>query len=249
MKGRGSDRGSRGRRGTSRPARGRRRRRRGVRRGEPARRRWPPSACGGSVPVAPVAVRVRRSLALSLRISPTVIARIASARKRACGGCDRDRRGEGSALSRCVSIARPASAASVAGGGDLLAGERPARLDEPAAGTCVQPWRRRPSRVTNEAGRPPSSPPEPRTSAAVDPLDVRDGELLPRSDVQKDELVGGHGLVGQEVRARIDRGGVDAEVPEQSRRGDVETRSQGPPAWARLASRDRRRREPARPRR
>ena len=40
-----------------------------------------PSTCGGSVRVAPVAVRVRRSPALSLRISPTVMARIASARR------------------------------------------------------------------------------------------------------------------------------------------------------------------------
>ena len=73
------------------------------------------------------------------------------------------------------------------------------------------------------------SPPRAEDFLAVDPLDVRDGELLPRLVVQDDELVGGDGRVGQEVHARIDRGGVDSEVPEQGRRGDVEIRSPGPP--------------------
>ena len=41
-------------------------------------------------------------------------------------------------------------------------------------------------------------------------------------EAQDDELLGGDGRVGQEVRGGIDCGWVDSEVPEQSGRGDVE---------------------------
>ena len=77
----------------------------------------------------------------------------------------------------------------------------------------------------DEGGRHAAGVPFPSAEdfQAVDPLDVRDGELPPRLDVQEDELVDGDGRVGQEVRARVDSGGVDSEVPEQGGCGDVET--------------------------
>jgi hypothetical protein len=106
--------------------------------------------------VAPVAVRVRRSPALSLRISPTVMARIASARRAPAAvamaiGFAYD------ALSRRASIVRPARAASSRAAAicSLVNG----RLDSTSQpdGICFQPWRRRPSTVTNEAGAWPES--------------------------------------------------------------------------------------------
>ncbi len=60
------------------------------------------------------------------------------------------------------------------------------------------------------------------------------GRSRPRQEIQDDELVGGNGRVGQEVRARVDRGGVDSEVPEQGGRGDVDARSPVPALGAGL---------------
>ena len=58
--------------------------------------------------------------------------------------------------------------------------------------------------------------------------DSRGRPRLTSPDVQDDELAGGNGRVGQEVRARVDRGGVDPEVSGQGGSGDVEARSPGP---------------------
>src|SRR6266542_3553472 len=114
--------------------------------------------------VAPVAVRVRRSPALSLRISPTVIARIASARRApAAVAIAIGFAYEG--LARWTSIVRPALAArSRAAVICLLVNGRLDSISQPD-GICFQPWRRRPSRVMNEDGaRPVSLLGEPRSS-------------------------------------------------------------------------------------
>ena len=217
-------------------ARHRRRRRRGARRGVRARRRWRPSVCGGVRLVAPVAVRVRRSPALSLRISPTVMARIASARSGACGGRDRDgrrmrvrsplhldRRGRRSAASW-----RAAAICSLVRG--LLDS-----MSQPL-GTRCQPWRRRPSRVTKRGRQDRCRLPQRRETSRLSILwTFVTGAPCPVPEVQDDELVGGHGSVGQEVRAGIDRGGIDAEVPEQGeawrRRGPIrEVEAPGDPS-------------------
>ena len=79
------------------------------------------------LPVAPVAVSVRRSPALSLRISPTVTGQDRERQEGPRGGRDGDRPREGGALSR--DFDREAGlGGKLARGGDLLARQRPARL-------------------------------------------------------------------------------------------------------------------------
>ena len=204
-------------------ARGMHPRRRGARRGRRVRRRWRQSACGVSALVAPVAVRVRRSPPLSLRISPTVIARIASARSApapvaiAIGVANE-------ALSCCTSIVRPAFAARLRAA--AICSRVRGLLDstsQPLATRC-QPWRRRPSRVTNEDGRSELASPAPRTSRLSILWTFVTATSRPVAEVQDDELIGGDGRVGQEVCGGIDRRGVDSEVPEQGRCRDVKAR-------------------------
>src|SRR5262249_51491372 len=60
--------------------------------------------------------------------------------------------------------------------------------------------------------------------ADLDPLDVRDGEQPALGHARDRELVGRDAAVEEEVRARIDRLGVDSEIPEHRRGGDVELR-------------------------
>src|SRR5215207_1866005 len=119
------------------------------------------------------------------------------------------------------------------GVGDLFARQRPARLDEPArrdlfpAAAAESVDRdERGRRTALSLGRAEELP-------AVDPLDVCDGlfgHLGPagrprrRLLADRDELVGRDGSVGQEVRAGIDCGGVDSDVPEQGGRGYVQAR-------------------------
>ena len=137
--------------------------------------------------VAPVAVRVRRSPALSLRISPTVIARMASARMApaavAMAMTSRRRLALSLDLDREAGVGR-----DVAGVGDLVA--RQGRLDSTSqpAGICFQPWRRRPSSVMKFGGVAAVGAEE--VPAGLDPLDVRDGELLAARHARDDELVG-----------------------------------------------------------
>ncbi len=61
-------------------------------------------------------------------------------------------------------------------------------------------------------------------SACLDLLDVRDGEHPATPHARNNELVGRDAAVDEEVRAGIDRGGVDSEVPEHRRRSDIELR-------------------------
>ncbi len=125
----------------------------------------------------------------------------------ACGGCDGDECREGVALAPCLDH-QATGGSKVAGIGDLLGRQRPARLDHPpgrnllpaaAAKTVERDERRR-----RHAGLSLGSAEE---LAAVDPLDVRDctwdelwlSALLKANSVQ---LVGADALVDQEVRVR-----------------------------------------------
>src|SRR5829696_10493292 len=121
----------------------------------------------------------------------------------------------------------------LAGGGDLFARQGPARLDEPA-GRDLSPAAAAKSVERDERGRRGAlSLRRAEDLPAVDPLHARDGVFdhlwsagrpgrRPLAD--RDELVGRDGSVGQEVRAGIDGGGVDSDVPEQGGCGDVEAR-------------------------
>ena len=131
----------------------------------------------------------------------------------------------------------------LAGIGDLLARQRPARLDEPA-GRDLSPAAAAKTVECDERGRRRSvSLRRAEALPAVDRLDVGDGKFVRLWFLacqgfwrlaDRDELVGRDGAVGEEVRARIDGGGVDSEGPEQGRRGDVEARFGDPaaPSWA-----------------
>ena len=80
--------------------------------------------------------------------------------------------------------------------------------------------------MTNESGARPVSPsPEPRTCRLSILWTFVTGSCFLVPEVENDELVGGDSRVGQEVRARIDRGRVDPEVPQDGRRRDVDARS------------------------
>ena len=137
-----------------REQRRRRRRLRGARRGARARRRWSPSASGGSGPW--------RRWPSACGDRPR--SRCGSARPswrgwRAPGGRPRRSRSRSASPAtrslRFVSIARPASAASsrAAAIWSLVSGSLDS-TSQPLA-TCFQPWRRSPSSVTNEDGRRP----------------------------------------------------------------------------------------------
>ena len=179
-----------------------------------------------TLPVAPVAVRVRRSPAPSLRISPTVMARIASARRAPAPvamAMARRRR----CASRCVSIVRPASAASSRAAATCSVVRGRLRLDEPAGRDLLPAAAAKTVEGDERDARDAGSPQGRRGgSAGVDPLDVRDGDpWAPRA--RDDKLsVGTVGSARKSV-ARIDRGGVDSDVPEQGGRRDVEGRSAG----------------------
>ena len=67
-----------------------------------------------------------------------------------------------------------------------------------------------------------SPSPAPRTARLSILWTFVTASLLPVPEAQDQELLGGDGRVGQEVCGGIDRRGVDAEVPEQGRGGDVE---------------------------
>ena len=64
-------------------------------------------------------------------------------------------------------------------------------------------------------------------SPQVDRADVRDAELPLRTGIEEDELVRRDGCIHEKVRARIDRVGIDSEVPEHCGRGDEELRFGG----------------------
>ena len=185
------------------------------------RRRWWRSACGGSgrwLRSRSGCGGRRRSRCGSVRRS--------SRGWRARGGRRRRLRWPSSSRGRCALAgprsSRPAFAASSRASAiwSLVRGRLDSTSQPP--GICFQPWRRRPLRVMNEAARPVSPSPAPRTCPAVDLLDVRDGELLPRPDVgMTSSSVGTLGSARKSVLG-IDRGGVDSEVAEHGRRGDVE---------------------------
>ena len=80
----------------------------------------------------------------------------------------------------------------------------------------------RDERVWGAAG---VAPPRAENLSAGDSLDIGDWELSPCPEVENDELVGGDGRVGEEVRARIDRGRVEPEVSQDGGRRDVDARS------------------------
>src|SRR5215207_9645 len=114
-----------------------------------------------------------------------------------------------------------------AGVRDLVARQGPAQLEEPA-GRDLPPaaaaktvkgdecWRRaRGRRIAGVAG------PE-EALHGLDPLDVRDRELLLGATDEEEELVGRDPAVGEEVRVLIDLGRVDSEVPEHGGRGDID---------------------------
>ena len=132
-------------------------------------------------------------------------------------------------LSRRVSIVRPAPAASSRASAicSLVRG----RLDSTSQpdGICLQPRRRRPSSVMNEVGARPVSPlGDPKSFRLsilwtfVTARTVTFGSPPVSCDRGGDELVGLEAPVDQEVRARIDRRGVDPEVPEDGGGRDVE---------------------------
>src|SRR6266508_3883076 len=111
--------------------------------------------------VAPVAVRVRRSPALSLRISPTVNARMPSARS------------------------------ALAAVGDLVARQGPARLDQPPARNLLPAVAAKTAGSDERdvpRGQPHGGAEE--VPADVDPLDVGDREFPSIPEARDDELVG-----------------------------------------------------------
>src|SRR5262249_51114036 len=111
----------------------------------------------------------------------------------------------------------------IASVGDLAARQRATRLEEPAgrtlltAGTAETVERDEVRRIAAAV-----SPEE--VSADVDLLDVRDTENLAASQARDDELVGLDAAIQEEVRARLDSGGVDSQVFEHCWRGDIELR-------------------------
>ena len=175
--------------------------------------------------VAPVAVSVRRSPALSLRISPTVIARMPSARRAPA------------AVAIAIAFAKEVAlvpdldreagvGGELAGVRDLVARQRPARLDEPAgrnllpaeAAKTVEGDERRRLR----ASHPPAEPKRCRPKSILWTFVTRKARGLDMFGMTSSSV--GTRRIGEEVRARIDRGGIDPEVPEHRRRGDEELR-------------------------
>ena len=178
--------------------------------------------------VAPVAVRVRRSPAALAADQPDGHGEDAERQKRSCGGRDGDGRREGGALPPCLDR-QAGPGGELARVGDLFTRQGPARLDEPA-GRDLPPAAAAKTVERDERGRRRAgfATRRPEELPAVDPLHVRDGAYgdlwfsVSFLDRGGDELVGLEAPVDQEVRARIDRRGVDPEVPEDGGGRDVE---------------------------
>ena len=111
----------------------------------------------------------------------------------------------------------------VAGVCDLLVHERPARLDEPAGGDLLPAVATKAGEVMNEVRRHALVKPKRCRPVsifwtfvtAISPWLVKVGMT---------SSLGRDAAVGEEVGARIDRGGVDSEVLEHRGRGDEELR-------------------------
>ena len=167
------------------------------------------------LPVAPVAVRVRRSPAASPRISPTVMARTPRASSSPAAVAP-ERMAVSWVWWSLVSTVMPASAATWRARATWapVSGAR-ASTSQPAGRGC-HPCRRRPSRVTSEVG-----------GGGVGEVDRRIGWTLPASGAPRCGRTGWRSAARRSGAVRtsasgVDRGRVQAEAAEQLRGGDVE---------------------------
>src|SRR4030095_8753926 len=114
-----------------------------------------------------------------------------------------------------------ASRSGIAGGGDLVARQGAARLEEPSAGSLLPTVPAQPVQC-DEVRRRAAAVAAEEMPADLDPLDVRD-RLLPHWD---HEALLRDAPVDQEVRARANSRRVDSEIPEYGRRGHINVRLQ-----------------------